>query len=392
MELVRTNRITSIDILRGLVMIIMALDHTRDYFHQSAMIADPLDPATTTPALYFTRWITHFCAPVFVFLSGVSAYLSSLRKSRNEASLFMIKRGLWLVLIEITLVTFGLTFNPEFNTIILQVIWAIGCSMILLGIFSRISNTAVLITGIILFFGHNILDLVTLPSTGGNALTFLLRSRGTFIPVDNGQSIVVFYAVLPWTGAMMIGYSIGHWFKKDFPAEKRKKLLLISGFSLIALFVILRATNIYGNPTPFISGDGFTYNLFAFLNTSKYPPSLQYLSMTLGPACILLALMENTHTRFSKIISVYGSVPFFYYILHFYLIHGLLVIVFFATGHTNSQIVDPNLPFFFRPPTFGYGLLTVYAIWLSVIIILYFPCRWFSQYKKTHNQWWLRYV
>jgi uncharacterized membrane protein len=394
MEPTRSSRITSIDILRGFVMIIMALDHTRDYFHQSAMTADPLNPATTTPLIYFTRWITHFCAPTFVFLSGISAYLSSLKKSRNEASLFMIKRGLWLILVEITLITFGLTFNPFFNTIILQVIWAIGCSMILLGIFSRISNAAVLITGIILFFGHNILDLVTLPASGatGDALNILLRSSGTFIPLNSNHFLADFYAILPWTGVMMIGYSIGQWFRKDFPAATRKRLLLTSGSFLIVLFILLRATNIYGNPLPFKSGNGFTYNLLAFLNTSKYPPSLQYLSMTLGPACILLALLENVHTRFSKIISVYGSVPFFYYILHFYLIHTILVIVFFATGHTTSQIVDPNLPFNFRPPTFGYGLPTVYAIWLSVVIALYFPCRWFSEYKKTHSQWWLKYV
>jgi uncharacterized membrane protein len=394
MEAVRTNRITSIDILRGLVMIIMALDHTRDFFHQTAMTADPLDPSTTTPALYFTRWITHFCAPVFVFLSGVSAYLSSLKKSKTEASLFLIKRGLWLMLVEVTLVTFGITFNPFFNVLILQVIWAIGCSMVLLGIFSRISAQVVLITGILLFFGHNILDLVTLPATGaaGNAWTILFRASGAIIPLGENHFLGDFYAILPWTGVMMMGYSIGHWFKKDFPAAKRKKFLLTSGSLLITLFILLRLTNVYGNPTAFKSGDGFIYNLLAFLNTNKYPPSLQYLSMTLGPACILLAVLENVHAKWSKVVSVYGSVPFFYYIFHFYLLHIILVIVFFASGHTSSEIVDPRLPFLFRPRQFGYGLGIVYTIWLSVVILLYFPCRWFSKYKKTHDQWWLRYL
>jgi uncharacterized membrane protein len=395
MEQARTTtyRITSIDILRGIVMIIMAIDHTRDFFHESAMTADPLNPATTTAPLYFTRWITHFCAPIFVFLSGISAYLSAQRKSKAEASLFMIKRGLWLILVEVTIVTFGITFDPTFGFIVLQVIWAIGCSMVLLGIVSRFSNTAVLVVGIILFFGHNILDSVSLPATGtaGNLWTVFFRAFFGIIPIDETHVVGVFYAILPWTGAMMMGYSIGRWYKKDFPAESRKKLLLVSGISLIVLFVVLRATNIYGNPLPFKSGDGFMYNLFAFLNTSKYPPSLQYLSMTLGPGCIFLALLENVQTRFSRFVSVYGSVPFFYYILHFYLIHTLLVIIFFATGHTNSEITA-NPPFFFRPATFGYNLWIMYGIWLFVVLALYFPCRWFSRYKKTHRQWWLSYV
>lgn len=394
MELTRTNRIESIDILRGAVMIIMALDHTRDFFHQPALIADPLNPATTTIPIYFTRWITHFCAPTFVFLSGVSAYLSSLKKTRNEASLFLIKRGFWLILIELTLVTFGITANPFFNFIVMQVIWAIGTSMVLLGILSRISPKLVLVVGLLLFFGHNIFDLLSLPKGGAGKtlMDIFFRANFSIIPIDNTHVFGAIYAILPWTGVMLLGYSIGPWFNKSFPVETRRKRLLQVGIGLILLFIILRIINLYGNTLPRAKGDSFRFNLLAFLNTTKYPPSLLYLSMTLGPSCIALALLEKASGRWKEIVSVYGRVPFFYYLCHFYLLHLILIILFFATGHGTSEIAVPSIPFYFRPATFGWGLPVVYLIWLFVVVVLYFPCRWYSQYKKTHNQWWLSYV
>jgi uncharacterized membrane protein len=186
---------------------------------------------------------------------------------------------------------------------------------------------------------------------------------------------------------MLLGYCAGYWYRKEFSAIKRKQLLLVTGSLLIVLFIILRITNVYGNPADW---DGS--NLFTFLNTSKYPPSLQYSSMTLGPALILLALLENIKAKWTKVVSVYGRVPFFYYVLHFYLIHTLLVVLFFATGHTSSQIVDPQTPFLFRPALFGYNLWIVYGIWLCIVFALYFPCRRFNRYKETHTQWWLRYL
>jgi uncharacterized membrane protein len=394
MELTRSKRIESIDILRGLVMIIMALDHTRDFFHQPAITGNPLDPATTTIPIYFTRWITHFCAPTFVFLSGVSAYLSSLKKTRAEASLFLIKRGLWLVLVEITIVTLGITANPFFGFIVLQVIWAIGWSMVILGLLSRISPKLVLIVGLLLFFGHNILDLVNLPKEGAGKtfMAIFFRASFTIIPLDSTHVAAAIYAILPWTGVMLLGYSIGTWFNKDFPEQKRKTRLLQLGLGLILLFIVLRATNAYGDTFPRVKGSSFRFNLLAFLNTTKYPPSLLYLSMTLGPSCLALAFLENVKGRWKEIVSVYGRVPFFYYICHFYLLHIILIIAFFATGHSTAEIVSPFVPFNFRPVTFGWGLPIVYLIWLSVVVLLYFPCRWYSQYKKTHAHWWLSYV
>lgn len=385
------NRIVSIDILRGLVMIIMALDHTREFFHSTALSADPLDPATTYAALYFTRWITHFCAPTFVFLSGVSAYLSLQSKSKKEASTLLFKRGLWLVLIEVTIITFGLTFNPFYNVIILQVIWAIGWSMVILGLLLRFSNTVILIVGILIVFGHNALDYATIPAKGAGSVLMpvLLTARGALFPINATHFVFAFYAILPWTGIMLLGYSIGRWFQKDFSAERRKRYLIISGSLAIILFIVLRLSRSYGDPNLWKPAEPF---IFSFLNASKYPPSLEYACMTLGPALLLLILLENVRSGWTRIVSVYGRVPFFYYILHFYLLHSLLVIVFFATGHSASQIADPQSIFAFRPVKFGFSLGIVYLIWMSVVASLYLPCRWFNRYKMEHQQWWLRYL
>ncbi|RYD82055.1 MAG: DUF1624 domain-containing protein, partial [Sphingobacteriales bacterium] len=213
-----SKRILSIDILRGLVMVIMALDHTRDFFHIGAMTADPLNPETTTGILFFTRWITHFCAPTFVFLSGLSAYLSAQRKTPAKASIFLLKRGLWLVFVEIILITLGLTFNPFYNFVILQVIWAIGWSMVLLALFSRISYKLVLVTGLLLVFGHNLFNLFPTPKDEitGLIVKVLFTAFGTVVPLGTNHLIGVFYAILPWTGIMFLGYATGKWFTKDF--------------------------------------------------------------------------------------------------------------------------------------------------------------------------------
>jgi uncharacterized membrane protein len=385
-------RIASVDILRGIIMIIMALDHSREYFHITAFTADPLDPAITTIPLYFTRWITHFCAPGFVLLSGLSAYLSSCNKTRSEASVFLVKRGVWLIFVEIIIVTFGITFNPFYNFIVLQVIWAIGCSMILLGLLTSFSYKAVLLAGMALVGGHNILDYATLPTGGvaGNLWTIFLTSPGTVIPLSSAHFIGVFYTILPWTGVMCMGFCMGKWFHKGFDAVRRKHLLIITGVSLTGLFIILRLVNGYGDPLSWSTAEN---GLLSFLNTTKYPPSLQYITMTLGPSILLLALLENVKKPWVHSLSVYGRVPFFYYILHFYMLHVLAVIAFFISGHTTAEIVDAQgSPFRFRPSNFGYGLPVVYLAWAIVVALLYLPCRWFGNYKMTHRQWWLHYI
>lgn len=369
-------------------MIIMALDHTRDFFHVTAMTADPLDEDTTTLWLYFTRWITNYCAPVFVFLSGLSAYLSSRKKTTEEASIFLFKRGLWLILAEVIIVTFGLTFNPLYHIIVLQVIWAIGCSMIILGILIRISFKAVLITGLVLLLGHNILDYLNVTS---NIWKVLFTALGTIVPITNTRFVLVLYAIFPWTSAMLLGYCVGHYFRQDIPAAIRKRFLLIAGSTATALFILLRSINKYGNPVPWEMQKDTLATVLDFFDVSKYPPSLDYLCMTLGPALLLLLVFENAKGKWQEIVKVYGAVPFFYYVVHFYLLHFLMVIIFFISGYTTKDIVDPDVLMLFRPATFGYSLPIVYLIWILVVASLYRPCQWFARYKKTHTNWWLKY-
>ncbi|MEP6845433.1 MAG: heparan-alpha-glucosaminide N-acetyltransferase domain-containing protein [Panacibacter sp.] len=388
------QRIHSIDILRGLVMIIMALDHTRDFFHQPALTQDATALATTTPVLFFTRWITHFCAPTFVFLSGISAYMAGQRKTKKEQSSFLITRGLWLILIEITVMTFALTFNPLFNFIMLDVLWAIGFSMIILGLITRTSMSVIIIVGCLLFFGHNVFDYINLPQEGFGSflLKMLIAQPQTIIPYGNGRIIAILYTALPWTGVMLLGYAFGTLYQSSVKAGRRKAILMSMGVIFTLSFIILRFMNMYGDPSHWsVQKDGI-YTFLSFLNTTKYPPSLMFCTMTLGPSCIFLSLAENIQNRFSKILMVYGRVPFFYFVVHFYIIHILCVILFFASGYVVDKIVDPQVPFLFRPASFGFDLWVVYLLWICLIIALYKPCKWFIKYKATHNQWWLSYV
>jgi uncharacterized membrane protein len=386
-----TRRINSIDILRGIVMIVMALDHTRDFFHIGAITSNPLAPATTTTYLFFTRWITHFCAPTFVFLSGLSAYLSSQKKNFAEASLFMINRGVWLIFVEVVIVTFGLTFDPKFRLIVWQVIWVIACSMILLAFLRQLGNKWVLLIGLVLVFGHDLVTNLNITKQGTIPDIVRIFFTVTFIPIDSTHTLGAFYSILPWTGIMFLGYGIGHWFNEQYDAKKRKRNLLAGGLTLIALFIIIRMINKYGDPSRWQHIGGWR-GFLSFLNTSKYPPSLLYTCMTIGPTMVFLALTENIKTFWSRIAMVYGKVPFFYYILHFYILHVLLVIFFFASGHTTAEIRDPNTAFLFRLQFWGYNIKIVYLIWIAVVASLYFPCRWFYKYKTTHSQWWLKYL
>ncbi|MDQ2752616.1 MAG: heparan-alpha-glucosaminide N-acetyltransferase domain-containing protein [Bacteroidota bacterium] len=366
------QRIYSIDILRGVVMLIMALDHVRDFFHITAMTADPLDLQTTTPALFFTRWITHFCAPVFVFLSGTSAYLASRKRTKREAGLFLIRRGIWLIMIEVTVMTFAITFNPFFTAIIFQVIWAIGCSMVLLGLVSFINLQTVVVIGFLLVFGHNILDFTLAPKQGFNQIvsSLLFTSADKFIPLNNNHFIFDLYAILPWTGIMFLGYAFGTVYKNGVTSLARKKILRL-GIGVTLFFIVIRFINSYGDPFPWLKQRNGLYTLLSFVNVTKYPPSLCYTCMTLGPAMILLSWLDDAQSRASRVFRLYGSVPFFYYVLHFYLIHLLLLIFFFMSGYGEKDIVNPQAPFLFRPQNFGFHLPVVYLIWLFVIVVLY---------------------
>lgn len=390
-----SKRVLSIDILRGIIMALMALDHTRDYFHLFAATEDPTNLATTTPILFFTRFITHYCAPTFVFLSGVSIYLQSLRKSGAELSVFLLTRGLWLVLMELTFVNFGWSFNIYFNFLFLQVIWAIGCSMVILSFAIRLPYWVTVSAGAAITLLHNLTDIY-IPENEElkTAANFLIMTDFSLYEVL-GIKIISAYAILPWTGIMLLGYGVGKWFDTaKFNHLKRCSYLVYSGLSLISLFVILRLLNGYGDPKPWLSMQTNTYTLLSYLNVTKYPPSLMYTCITLGPALLVLAVLETQPFNwFSKAMNTFGRVPFFYYLLHIYVIHILCVGLYFIDGFTWAQLDTLPQMFAFRPrENFGFPLGYVYLVWIGVIILCYFPCRWYDHYKSTHKKWWLSYL
>lgn len=388
------QRIASIDILRGLVMLIMAIDHCRDFF--SYHHPDPTNLAITTPFLFFTRWITHFCAPTFVFLSGISAYLAGTRRTKSQFSAFLIKRGFWLIAIELILITLAITLDPLYHIFILQVIWAIGGSMVLLGLAVWLPVPAVAAIGIVLVFGHNIFDIVkvhVVNDTVEGKLLFSGAGFGGFIPFGQGRGMLTAYALLPWAGLMMVGYAFGTLYVKTYDAVKRRKILLYSGLAVLALFFILRFINSYGDPAPWAVQKTTALTIISFFNVTKYPPSLMYTCMTVGVALVVLAKTEKISSKFVSVLIIYGNVPFFYYLCHWYLIKLINVIVFFASGYSVSQITTSHQqPPTFQPDDFGFGLGGVYLIWLIVICILYLPCKWYSQYKRNHSYWWLSYL
>ncbi|MBK9930698.1 MAG: DUF1624 domain-containing protein [Saprospiraceae bacterium] len=397
------NRIQSIDILRGLVMVIMALDHVRDFFFKAdisdgggSLATSPTDLDTTTPALFFTRWITHFCAPIFLLLAGTSAYLITQKKPLKEVSLFLLKRGIWLVFVEIIIITFGWTFNPLFNVLILQVIWAIGISMILLSFIIYLPFRIIFLIGVLIVIGHNLLDysIIKTALQGGFLSDLIYFANFSAYELGTNHMLMIVYAFLPWTGVMILGYCLGKIFENHVDAEKRKKYLWRGGVSLLLLFIIVRTLNGYGDPMPWGShhrGGFFTF--LSFINVNKYPPSLDFLSLTLGIGMLLLLMFENLQNKLTTVFNIYGRVPFFYYVLHFYIIHLIAVIIFFINGFASSQIVTTGSPFFFRPPELGYGLIGVYVIWIIVVLILYPMCKKYDIYKTSHIKlkWWLRY-
>lgn len=393
------RRIESIDILRGIAMVIMALDHARDYFHVGANLDDPLNPATTTPLLYFTRWITHFCAPIFIFLSGTSIYLQGLRKTKKELGIFLLKRGAWLIIAEWTIVAFGWTFNPHMNVVPLQVIWAIGISMVLLGllILSRIPYKIILVLGLVIVAGHNLVDIPEATPGFKAGFWWDLLHHGVFALYSYAPNhfAMMVYPFPAWTGLMMLGYCAGVFFTAEYPLEQRKKILSRLGIGLILFFVVFRYFNLYGDPVPWTHQQTGLASFYSFMKVNKYPPSLLYLCITIGPPLLFLAIIEKTKNRFTGIMVVYGRTAFFYYILHIYLIHLLAAICFFARGHSfaDAATVGKKFPFLFVAPGEGYDLPVVWLVWVTVVIALYPLCKWYDNYKTKHKEkWWLSYL
>ena len=375
-------------------MVIMALDHCRDYFHYAALVTDPLDLATTTPVLFFTRWITHLCAPIFVFLSGVSAWLQSGRKTTRELSIFLITRGFWLVLIDLFIITLATTANIFYDTFIIQTLWAIGISMAILGLAIWLPYYLILTIGLVIVLGHNMVDQLEMQHVGNFPAWWMLLHKQGSLPLWPGHDLLVFYPFLPWTGLMLLGYCSGKIFTR-FEGAKRQQVLLGTGLGLLFLFATLRFSNWYGDSGPWsVQRDGIT-SFLSFMNLQKYPPSLLYMLATIGICFLCLALIRKTGSRLSKFFLVFGRVPMFFYVLHFYVISFVNLVLFFARGGSFAEgmIGIPGLPWKFVKAGEGFSLGVVYLIWIVLVLALYPLCKRYDQYKTAHpEKKWLSYL
>ena len=380
-------RIDSVDVVRGVIMILMALDHTRDFFGIPGQ--NPVDLTTATPALFLTRWITHFCAPVFFLLTGTGAYLSLRRKSRGELSRFLFTRGLWLIFLELVVLRcFSYQFNFDYKVTMLLVIWALGWAMITLTLLVRLPASVVTAFGVVMIAGHNLLDGVK----SANPLWAILHGPGFVL---NTPDHVVFaaYPLIPWIGVTAVGYGLGQIYSWDTP--RRRAFLLRLGLALILAFLIIRGINAYGDASHWAHQKTTVLTFLSFLNATKYPPSLVFLLMTLGPAMIFLRAVDGGTPRFLRPALVIGKVPLFYYVLHFTLIHLLAVITCYARyGSAHWMFESPDLGHypFSPPPGWGYSLPIVYLVWALVVVLMYPLCRWFSAVKQRRSDAWLSYL
>jgi len=374
-------RLSSIDMLRGLVIVLMALDHVRAYF--SDVRFDPLDLTQTSPELFFTRWITHFCAPIFVFLAGISAWLVGQRGSKAELTRFLVTRGFWLIVLEFTVVNFAWNFNLTYRAgLFMQVIWAIGASMVALGALVHLRRRWIALIALAMIFGHNLLDGIEPSAFGVLApLWHVIHAKGQTGP------LFVLYPLVPWIGVMALGYCLGGVFQLE--ARMRRPMLLILGGTFIALFIGLRLLNVYGDPHPWEAQPSALYTVMSFLNVYKYPPSLLYVLMTLGPAFLLLALFDSVRGRFGSVLETFGRVPLFVYVLHIVLAHLFAGLLALAMGFDKTVLTSMFIEF---PAGWGVGLGAVYGAWVLVLALLYLPARWFANVKKRRRDWWLSYL
>ena len=379
-------RLDSIDLLRGLVMILMALDHTRDFFTNAHF--DPTDLSQTTAALFLTRWVTHFCAPVFTFLAGAGAYLASARgKTRPQLSRFLLTRGLWLIVLEYTVVWFGITFDFDWHFLPASVLWALGWGMIVLAGLVHLPLPVIAAFAGATIAGHNLFDAVRPDQLGPlGPLWAVLHTRGP-LPLTPSVTLGVHYPLVPWIGVMAAGYVFGAVFLLNRP--RRRTTMLGLGASLILLFVALRATNFYGDPHPWSPRQDALFTVLSFLNCQKYPPSLLYLLMTLGPALLALPVFEHSLGRLGRPLLMFGRVPLFFYLLQWYAAHLLAVVVNAALGRPASWLLG-GAPWN-APQGYGYSLGVVYLMWIVVLVLLYPPCRWFAALKRRRCDAWLSY-
>ena len=400
-------RLDSIDLLRGIVMVVMVIDHTRDFVHSGALRFDPTDLSQTTTALFFTRWITHYCAPVFVFLAGTGAYLQRLRgASAGDLSRFLLSRGAWLIVLEFTAVRITAFFNVDYTFVaLMQVIWVIGVSMIVLAALIHLPVTAIATFGVVMVVAHNAFDGLRVPSWQGpqsplptlsQKAWIVLHQGGEFVPIAGagGPYVWLMYPLIPWIGVMAAGYAFGAVYALE--RERRRVLLLRMGVALTAAFVVLRLLNVYGDPMPWRMQPTAWFTVLSFLNTTKYPPSLLFLLMTLGPSMMALAWFEQMRGGGGPVhraLVTFGRVPLFFYLLQWPLAHLLAVILTVAAGKESAYLFrSPPALFTTAPADAGFPLWAVYACWAIAIAILFVLCRWFAEVKRRHPSAWLRYL
>jgi len=379
----RTRRDDAVDWLRGLVMLLMVLDHARDFFH--GLRARPLDLSTTTPLLFGTRWITHFCAPVFVLLAGMAAYLYGQRKGATARTRYLVSRGIFLIVLEVTLIRLLWVPDPFYHFTLIQVIWVLGWSMLILAALSRAPRPVIWTVAIATIALHQLLDGVHAAQLGPLApLWNFLHERARLV-VAPGHTVYVSYPLIPWPGVMALGYLLGS--RLELEPSERKRSLLRLGIAMSAGFVVLRAINSYGNPEPWASQRTPLLSVLSFLNCEKYPPSLDFLLMTLGPALCLLAVLPTIAPRL-PFVSTVGKAPLLFYVLHLFLLRLSSIVVAVARFGGRALALPPG----------GTGgspelpLPATYAVWLSTLLVLYPVCRWYSRLKATRPRPWMSYL
>lgn len=381
-------RLDAIDLLRGLVIVLMVLDHVRDYVHAPAFLFSATDLAQTNPILFMTRWITHLCAPTFVFLAGVSIFMQRANgKPPAELSSFLLTRGLWLILLEFTIIGFGFNWGPPMA--FMQVIWAIGASMVLMAAVVRLPANAVLTLGIVIVVGNQLVaSLVDAQQLGA-------WTQAWFMTMHPGPTLFlrgfIPYPVIPWFGVMCLGYGLGFVFRQ--PPEQRRRTVLGLALSLLAAFVVLRAINGYGDPAPWSVQSNPIMTVLSFINVSKYPPSLMYVLVTLGVSMLLFLALEKLQGPLQKFLLAFGRTPLFTYVLHIYVAHTVAFFIGVLGGEPPSYYVD-FLSRFAGGATegHGYGLPVVYVTWLAVLLMLYPFASWFARVKRERRDWWLSYL
>jgi uncharacterized membrane protein len=390
----RPSRRLSLDLLRGIIMVIMTVDHVRDYFHHGSIGASPENLATTTPFLFFTRWITHFCAPGFALLAGLGIGLWSRRHPGESLSRYLLTRGFWLIFLELTAMRLALNFNIAWRyPFALLVFWSLGASMVAMSALVHLPRRALLALSLIIIAGHNLLDPIQASQFGEWAWVWNLIHQAGFVPIA-GSGLLVAYPILAWIGVMAAGFCLSEVF--TWPAERRQRFLLQLGLAATALFLVLRFSNLYGDPLPWSPQPTFTFTILSFLRCLKYPPSLCYLLMTLGPFLIAMSLLDKHAQNAQSFLISIGRTPMFYFLGHFALIHFL--------GAAMASLRYGRFDFFWTPiPTltgfnevypkdFGYDLWVTYLVWPMVVALMYPLCTALAAHKERNRSAWVSYL